>query len=443
MDNLRGILLGKRLLFALAGVALLFVSSFAFPKLFPFAQSMLVIVIALAVADLFMLHNKGIKLHGQRTTTPVLSLGDENKVVISLKNQSPILLKAELIDELPVQLQIRNFSEELEIKGSRVKEIAYTIRPLERGVYQFGDMRVITRTLLDLFARRITIPASEKIEVYPSIIQMKELEIKAFSRIALDQGIKKLRRRGVSYEFEQISPYVKGDDIRHINWKATARTNDLMVNRFETERSQSIYTVICKTREMRMPFNGLSLMDYAVNTSLALSNIALLKYDKMGLITFSDKIGSTIKAERKAGQLKYIMNALYNEQERETEANYDLFNRSLQQIARNRSLLFLFTNFESEYAAERALPHLRMIARKHLLVTIFFKNTEIEKFADGRAEDLRGIYTRTIARKMINEKRAIVKKLQRSNIQCILTEPEKLSMDTVNKYLELKSRGMI
>jgi uncharacterized protein (DUF58 family) len=194
---------------------------------------------------------------------------------------------------------------------------------------------------------------------------------------------------------------------------------------------------------MRMPFNGLSLMDYAVNTSLALSNIALLKYDKMGLITFSDKIGSTIKAERKAGQLKYIMNALYNEQERETEANYDLFNRSLQQIARNRSLLFLFTNFESEYAAERALPHLRMIARKHLLVTIFFKNTEIEKFADGRAEDLRGIYTRTIARKMINEKRAIVKKLQRSNIQCILTEPEKLSMDTVNKYLELKSRGMI
>jgi len=411
--------------------------------LFALAQAVLVVFVALSIADIFMLFNPSIRISGKRETAPVLSLGDENPVTLTISNRAPIPLRTELIDELPPQLQQRDFSHQMVLRGEETQEVVYALRPVERGEYHFGDLRLITRTFLDLFARKVTLPAKEMVEVYPSIMQMKELEIKAFSRIAVQDGIKKVRRSGVSYEFEQISPYVKGDDIRHINWKATGRTREIMVNRFETERSQPIYSVICKTREMRMPFHGMSLLDYAVNTSLALSNIALLKYDKMGLVTFSDKMGSTIRAERKSGQLKRIISALYNEKERETEANYELLNRSLQQMAKNRSLLFLFTNFESEYAVDRALPHLRMISRKHLLVTIFFKNTEIEAFADARADDVRGIYTRTIAKRMINEKRSIVRKLQRCNIQTILTTPEQLSMDTVNKYLELKSRGMV
>jgi len=312
-----------------------------------------------------------------------------------------------------------------------------------RGAYQFGDIQVITRTKLDLFARKLSVHAAETIEVHPSIILMKDLEIKAFSRIAVLDGLKKVRRIGVSYEFEQISPYVEGDDIRHLNWKATGRTRELMVNRFEMERSQPIYAVICKTREMRMPFNGMSLLDHAVNTTLALSNIALLKYDKMGLITFSDRIGSALRADSKAGQLKRIMHALYNEKERQVEANYSVLNLGMRQIARSRSLMFLFTNFESEYALDRALPQLRLLAKQHLLVTVLFKNTEVEGFADESPDDLRGIYARTIARNMINEKKAVVRKLQRNNIQTILTSPENLPMNTVNKYLDLKMRGAV
>lgn len=194
---------------------------------------------------------------------------------------------------------------------------------------------------------------------------------------------------------------------------------------------------------MRMPFNGLSLLDHAVNTSLAVSNVAQLKYDKVGLITFSDKIGSTLKATRDRQQMKRLMNALYTEKERETEANYDLLNLSLRQIAPNRSLVFLYINFESPYALDRAIPHLKMISKRHLLVVIFFKNVEIESFTQSAATDVRGVYTRTIAQKMVNEKEAMYRKLQQAQIQTILTEPDKLSMRTVDKYLELKGRGMI
>jgi len=211
----------------------------------------------------------------------------------------------------------------------------------------------------------------------------------------------------------------------------------------ERNLTETLTLASCKSREMMMPFNGMSLLDYSINTALAISNIALHKYDKMGLITFSDKIGTTLKASGNKLQLKKIVRALYNEKERDTEANYELLYRSLSMIAKTRALLFLFINFESMYALERALPILRRINKRHLLVIVFFRNTEIEEYEKKVPLDIRGIYQQTIAKKLNNEKMAILSKLRQANIQSVLTTPDDLSMDTINKYLELKSRGKV
>jgi uncharacterized protein (DUF58 family) len=272
---------------------------------------------------------------------------------------------------------------------------------------------------------------------------MKKYELLAFNRVSNQQGLRKFRRIGHSYEFEQIKNYVPGDDYRSLNWKATGRANRLMVNQYEDERSQQVYCIIDKSRAMKMPFDDLSLLDYAINSSLAISNIALKKYDKAGLITFSDKIGATVKADRKANQLNKILHTLYNERERPLEANYELMYHIARKLINGRSLILLFTNFESMFALDRVLPHLRRMNDLHLLVVIFFENTEIQGFVKQEVTTLEGIYTQTIAQKFLAEKSAMAQKLQQFGIQTILTRPEELSMNTVNKYLELKSRGMI
>ncbi|NND93767.1 MAG: DUF58 domain-containing protein [Flavobacteriales bacterium] len=437
------IYLGRYNLLAIGFVAFLFALSYKWTFLFPIAQGLSMILFALFLADIFILFGGNVKVKAAREIPQVFSLGDENQVILKIQNLSALDLSMVIIDELPVQLQFRRFERPLIMEGKSERETKYSVRPVNRGEYEFGDIHCLVAGPIRLFERRFTSHAKATTRTLPSIMQMKEFELKAFSRIATADGVKKLRKLGVSYEFEQINPYVKGDDIRHINWKASAKRQELMVNRFETERSQAIYSVICKNREMKMPFNGLSLLDHAINTSLAVSNIALHKYDKIGLITFSDKIGSMLKASREKKQLKNLINALYNEKERETEANYDLLSLSLRQIAPNRSLVFLYINFESPYALDRALPHLKLISKRHLLVVIFFKNVEIEKFTESQAEDLRGIYKRSIAQKMANEKEAMLSKLKQARIQTILTEPDKLSMRTVDKYLELKGRGLI
>ena len=244
-------------------------------------------------------------------------------------------------------------------------------------------------------------------------------------------------------EFEQIKDYVMGDDIRNINWKATAKRNHLMVNQFQDERSQPIYSVIDKGRSMKMPFNGLSLLDYAINATLVISNIALKKQDKAGMFTFSRKVDNRVIAERRPSQMNSILETLYNVNTDYSETNFVRLYVDIKRNITQRSLLLLYTNFETLDALHRQLPYLQAIAKNHLLVVIFFKNTELHQLTKDKAESTYEIFQKTIAEKFIYEKKLIVNELHKYGIQTILTTPENLTVNTINKYLEIKARGLI
>ncbi|WP_373548954.1 DUF58 domain-containing protein [Haliscomenobacter sp.] len=431
--------------FIVCGLLILVLAlGFAIPILFPIGQFLLFIFLALVLTDWMLLFQAGVNLSGVRRLPRMLSLGDENPVYLDLNNDSNLTLRINVIDELPEQLQTRNFIQSLTLQGGEMASIRYDLRPLERGEYSFGVTNCYATGLFGLVERRIQLNQSPmKAAVYPSVIQMKQMEMRAFERTTTRDGIKHIRRIGHSYEFEQIKNYVAGDDFRSINWKASSRKEGLMVNQFEDERAQQVYCIIDKSRVMRMPFKGLSLMDYAINATLAISNIIIKKYDKAGLITYSDKIGATIKADNRPTQLNFILNALYKEKERPLEANYELLFHISSKLINGRSLILLFTNFESAFALDRALPILRRINRRHLLVVVFFDNTEIREFAEQDAKDIEGIYQQTMARKYLSEKAQMVLTLRQYGIQSVLTRPEDLSINTINKYLELKARGLI
>lgn len=440
---LKRLYLPNRFFWLFGALALFFVLSFALPFLYPVAQAVFVLALALVILDISLLFRKGVAIKCRRRLPKLFSLGDFNPVKIELTNQSGTKLFISLIDELPFQFQKRDFEENLTLLPDEAKLVEYQLRPVKRGLYTFGKVNIFMSTRLGLVQKRYQHDYPMEVPVYPSVQQMKQFELKAFARISHQKGIKKIRRIGHSYEFEQIKNYVRGDDYRSINWKASSRKAALMVNQYEDERAQQIYSIIDKSRVMRMPFEDLSLMDYAINTSLVISNIALQKHDKAGLITFSDKIGTTLKADSRPTQLNKILQALYKEKEQILEANYELLYHATRKLINGRSLLMLYTNFESSYALDRVLPVLRKVNNFHLLVVVFFENTEIKDFVDQRVETLEDIYHQTIARKFLSEKRQMVQKLQQYGIQAIYTRPKDLSINTVNKYLELKSRGLI
>jgi uncharacterized protein (DUF58 family) len=272
---------------------------------------------------------------------------------------------------------------------------------------------------------------------------MRRYQLLAVSNRLQEAGVKRIRRLGHSMEFEQIKEYVRGDDYRTINWKATARKDGLMVNNFTDERSQQIYCLINKGRVMKMPFNGMTLLDYAINASLVLSNVALVRQDKAGIITFEKNIDSFLHADKKASQMNLVLETLYRQRTDFLEPDFEKLFSVIRNRITNRSLLVLFTNFESVESLQREMPALKKIARYHLLLVIFFENTELKSLVEKKAGTLEDIYIKTIAEKFAFEKRLMVKELHKNGIPSIFTSPENLTVSTVNKYLELKTRMSI
>lgn len=439
----KDLFLTNRLFTGVGACVVLFLLTFFFPWLGIIPVLAFVVLMVLLFIDILMLYKTADGIFARRLAPERLSNSDENDLSVYIENRYTFLVDVAIIDEIPFQFQKRDVWFKTNLKPRERKQINYTLRPTKRGEYEFGDIRAYVKSPLGLIRRRYTFQQAETLPVYPSFLQMRKYELMAISNRLTDIGIKKIRRIGHSLEFEQVKNYVAGDDYRTINWKATARQGNLMVNSYTDEKSQHVYCIIDKSRAMKMPFEGLSLLDYAINASLVLSSVALIKEDKAGLITASEKIGAVIPADRKSSQLNKILEVLYKERTRYLETNMELLYSTVRTVIKQRSLVVFFTNYESMNALNRQLPYLKRIAKFHLLLVVFFENTELKTLSEKQATDLEGIYIKTIAEKFAYDKKLIVKELAKYGIQSILSAPQNLTVNTINKYLELKAKQKI
>ena len=416
---------------------------YVFPVFESIARVAMYLLFALLLVDLILLFRVKKGLKANRVTPDKFSNGDRNPIKIYLQNYYQFKSSLKVIDEVPEQFQMRKASFSLMVEPNEKQSIAYDLRPVKRGEYHFGQLNVFANSPLGLAARRFRFEEPVMVPVYPSFIQMRKFELLAISNNLTLQGVKKIRRIGQNQEFEQIKDYVAGDDFRTINWKATARRDHLMVNTYQDEKAQHVYSLIDKSRVMRMPFEGMSLLDYAINSSLALSNIAIKKGDHAGLITFQHKLQTVVPASKRNSQMKMIQEALYYQKTNYFESDFSRLFVGVKRRLNHRSLLLLYTNFESMAGLERQLPYLTNLAKSHVVVVIFFENTELQELLHTEPKSVKQIYYKTIAEKFDHEKKLIVKELNKHGIYSVLTAPQDLTVNTINKYLELKARGLI
>ena len=392
--------------------------------------------------DAYMLWMRG-SIDIRRVCNDRFSNGDENEVLIELQSHYDMAVFVEIRDEAPVQFQLRDFKFGIELEKEGAKTLNYQLRPTERGVYQFGYANALVTTSIGFFIRKIKGAAPEEVKVYPSFIKMHQYELMAISQNLTMQGQKLIRRVGNSKEFDTIKDYVMGDDPRNINWSATARRGHLMTNHYIDERSQNIYCLIDKSRSMRMPFEGMTLLDYSINASLVISDIAMKKGDQAGLITFEHKIDTTIKANHRGAQIYQIMEALYHQKTSFNEVDIaSVYTHAVKNV-NQRSLMLMFTNFESIHSLNRQLPYLKLINRKHLLIVVYFRNTEVDKLLVDKANSTREIYDQAIGRQMLEEKLLIRDELSKAGILSLYTTPQNLNVDVINKYIEVKAKRML
>jgi uncharacterized protein (DUF58 family) len=417
--------------------------SFFVPVLYYIMLVSIVLFCIVTIYDFVYLSSASKKIHGTRTLDKKLSLGDYQEVKYLIHNNNDFSINAELIDEFPLQLQQRNAIKKTILDKNSESQHLFNIKPTERGEYYFENFYLLLSSKrLGLAIYKLQIDGAKMVKVYPSVLQMKKYAIQIFSQTASSYGIRQVRMVGENDEFEHIRNYTQGDNIKSINWKATSRKGELLVNQFEDSKSQSIYCLIDKGRCMEMPFEGLSLLEYSINACLVISNIILQKYDKAGLMTFSNTIGNMLKADNKRIQLEAIYETLYNESTNFKESNFQSLYYTVRQKLNRRSIIFLFTNFELLQEAEANSAYIKGLAQKHIVVIISFLNTELLEMTAQECALKSDVYDKYIAKSLYNEKFKIMNLLTSYGAQVIMTTPQNLSINVINKYLEIKAKRL-
>lgn len=434
----------RRLYLGLAALAMLFFVANALSWLYWPAILLSLFLFCSLLLDSWILFNRTAPVAVHRLLNDRFSNGEENGVTLEVKHDYPFTVDLEIIDEVPMQFQWRDFKLQAVLAPDQEKILQYKLRPTSRGEYVFHDIQVFIESPVKLVCRRQTLPMEQVVKVMPAFSQLRKYALLATETELAEAGNKRKPKSGHSLEFEQLREYVVGDDVRNINWKATARKGgQLMLNSFADERSQQIYCVIDKSRAMKMPFDGMTLLEYAINACLLLSQVALLRHDKAGVICFDDKNTELLPAEKRSRQMNRIMDMLYNQQTGFMDSDFEKLQLTVRSQVHQRSLLVLFTNFESISSLDRQLPYIRQLAKQHLVLVIFFENTGLNELVQPNVDTMEGLYIKTIAEKFRQEKRQVLKELQRHGIMGLLTTPKQVTIHTINKYLELKSRQMI
>ncbi len=429
--------LPRRFYLVIAAIVLLAVAGYWLPVIFTVAQGALVLMgVALLVDFVLLWHKRGIT--AQRKCVSRFSNGDDNSVTLHLASRYPFATGVQVIDEVPAQFQWRHSSFSRKIAAHGDCHITYTLRPTERGNYGFGLIRVFARSPLGLIERRFSCGEPVEVKVYPSYLMLRKYQIFAISNRLTSLGIKHQRRPGNNNDLEQIKDYALGDEYRHINWTATARRGSFMVNVYNDERSQNIYCLIDKGRTMQQVFDGMTLLDYAINASLVLSYVALCRHDKAGIMSFTDVVDDYVPAKAGVEHIQPILDKFYNLQSQYAEPDFSQLWYDVRRMLNRRSLIVLFTNFLSMNGLKRQLPYLQQLNRNHRLLVVFFIDTDIRQLSQTRPGNDRDFYVRAIAEQLENERQLIARTLSHHGITTLLTTPSGLTIDVLNRYIGMR-----
>lgn len=398
---------------------------------------LLLTVAAAAVAEAVVLRAV-VNVSAVRKCADRFSNGDDNRVSIMLENKCRMPLSVTVIDEAPIEMQRRDICMKKLLTGFEKATVSYMLRPVARGEYEFGCVRVFASFMLRLVERRYSSQIGQKICVYPSYLMMRQWKLLAFAQNDMQHGIHRVRQAGNNSDFDHIKKYAGGDEYRSINWKATARRAQLMVNVYSEERSQHVYCIIEKGRMMQQSSAGMTFLDYAVNASLALSYVVMQHNDKAGVVTFAGNVDAFIPAERRQSQMHTLNETLYNEHTDFVEADYQALAVTLSRNIRRRSLLVLFCNFATMNAMRRQLPYLRSMALRNRLLVVFFRDEDIEALARKTPEMMEEYFQTVQAAQNVRDRRLIAAELRQNGIESLLVRPESLTADVINKYVSMR-----
>lgn len=348
-----------------------------------------------------------------------------------------------LTDDLPSHLERRGDDTVKLRVGSRGEAVwTYEVRAAGRGTAPLGDVHLRVRGPLGLAWREVRVPRSDALSVQPGVREMRRLRLLGLRHRLRRAGLRNVRQRGEGRSFESLREYVRGDDPRAVDWKASAHHGNLMVRQYEAERSQNVVLAVDAGRLMMEPLgDDGDRLDHALTAALLLADVAGIHGDHVGLMAFADRIQRFLPPRR--GSLARVADALAAVVAKPVEPNYPLAFSTLGRQVGRRSLVVLFTDVVDARASAALLAQLGRSAQRHLVLAVTLRNPELVARADAPADTEEEVYRRVAAEEMLQARGLALALMRRQGVLVADNAPDAVVTDVVNRYLDVKYRGLL
>ncbi len=398
------------------------------------------ILVVLALSD-FLAARYLTALNVERTVTTALSVGTWNPVRLRLHNPTGMHRRVVVFDHYPQSAAMEGLPQEVSLPPQGWAEISYQICPLQRGCFQFPQVQVHVFSLLGLWKKNLLRPVRSEIHVFPNFATVMKYSLLATDQRLTQMGIRRKRRRGEGLEFHQLREYREGDPLRQIDWKASARMRKLIARDYQEERDQRVVFLIDCGRRMRAEDDRLSHFDHTLNAVLLLSHVALRQGDAVGIMTFGGP-ERWLSPRKSVSSINQILNTLYDLQPGLQAPDYSSAATQLVGRQSRRSLVVLITNVRDE-DTDDLLPALALLRRHHLVMLASMREMALDDALDEPVKDFDSALEHAATHNYLAYRRRAHEKLSQGGVFTLDVRPDELPVHMVNRYLDIKTSGLL
>ena len=400
--------------------------------------------LAAAVIVDYLVSEKASAFRVERRVEDRFAMGAENPVAIKITNLARRKVTFILKDEYPPRMELRDPREvRLTVPAGRSRTWSYSLLPTGRGSYGFGNTALRFRSRLALLWRQFDYTTARDVKVYPDIREAKKHELYAHRNRRPEVGIRRMRVRGRGREFESLREFVIGDEIRHISWAATARRGKLITRQYTIERSQNVVVLLDTGRLMTARIGRLSKLDHAINATLSIAYVAAAGGDNVGLLSFSRRVLNYLPPRRGRDQINRLMEALYGVEPQMIEPSYARAFNFFSANFHRRSLVIILTDLVDRDASAELLAHTSKLMPRHLPLIITIGDTDLRELVRAKPSSSEDVYRQAMAEEILRQREEALTRIRHAGGLALDVPAARLSLELVNKYLEVKERGLL
>ena len=402
----------------------------------------LVVVAGLAVFDYLRIpRSSGIEV--TRSIPDPIGLGDrvELTYVVASNWRWPVLLR--LSDEIPPGIATSIPSDSIELGAGMERTISVEAEGDARGHYTLGDVALRLSTSLGLLSRIVRVPLRSEVTVIPSFSNVRRFRLLAMQNRLSDVGVRALKQRGEGTAFAGMRDYVPGDDPRLLDWKSTARHSRLIVREQSIERSQTVISLIDCGRAMTQTAGRFTRFEHVLSAALVVSDVASTSGDRVGLIAFDNVVRAFVPPQQGVAALRNVRSALSGLDATLTEPDYAAAFRLLAMRQRRRALVLFFTDVIDARTARSFIAYAGRAAQRHSVVIVALQNDSLMEAARPGTDGSLALFKSAAAEELIREREESLARMRRVGVAVLDVSPSKMAASVVNRYLEIKSRGLL